>query len=121
MCFFLLRLSLVLIFLFLFPQLLVGERSSVDECGCDDDEICLVRLLLSNTKLRVNANGTLFAEFQSFLGAFQGDCLSGYLAGTALREAAMSQPNLPITKIGLPLVTLSMLTTLTSMMRMKKT
>ena len=33
------------------------------ECGCDDDEICLVRLLLSNTKLRVNVNGTLSAKF----------------------------------------------------------
>ena len=85
------------------------------ECGCDDDEIRLVRLLLSNTKLKVNVNGTLSAEFQSFLGAFQGDCLSGclftlVLAG-ALRdlrnrlEAAMNRPNPPITDIGLPLDT----------------
>ena len=85
------------------------------ECGCDDDEIRLVRLLLSNTKLRVNVNGTLSAEFQSFLGAFQGDCLSGclftlVLAG-ALRdlrirlETAMNRPNPPITEIGLPLDT----------------
>ena len=85
------------------------------ECGCDDDEIRLVRLLLSNTKLRVNVNGTLSAEFQSFLGAFQGDCLSGclftlVLAG-ALRdlrtrlETAMDRPNPPITEVGLPLDT----------------
>ena len=83
------------------------------ECGCDDDEIRLVRLLLSNTKLKVNINGTLSAEFLSFLGAFQGDCLSGclftlVLAG-ALRdlrnrlESAMNRPNPPITDIGLPL------------------
>ncbi|XP_063687758.1 uncharacterized protein LOC134821025 [Bolinopsis microptera] len=83
------------------------------ECGCDDDEVRLVRLLLSNTKLKVNINGTLSAEFQSFLGAFQGDCLSGclftlVLAG-ALRdlrnrlETAMNRPNPPITDIGLPL------------------
>ena len=49
------------------------------ECECDDDEIGLVRLLLFNTKLRVNVNGTLSEEFQGFLGAFQGDCLSGWL------------------------------------------
>ena len=83
------------------------------ECGCDDDEVRLVRLLLSNTKLKVNINGTLSAEFQSFLGAFQGDCLSGclftlVLAG-ALRdlrnrlETATNRPNPPITDIGLPL------------------
>ena len=83
------------------------------ECGCDDDEVRLVRLLLFNTKLKVNVNGTLSAEFQSFLGAFQGDCLSGclftlVLAG-ALRdlrnrlETAMNRPNPPITDIGLPL------------------
>ena len=85
------------------------------ECGCDEDEIRLVRLLLSNTKLRVNVNGSLSAEFQSFLGAFQGDCLSGclftlVLAG-ALRDlrnrltTSMNRPNPPITDIGLPLDT----------------
>ena len=85
------------------------------KCGCNDDEIRLVRLLLSNTKLRVNVNGTLSAEFLSFLGAFQGDCLSGclftlVLAG-ALCElrlmlvAKLGRPNPPITDIGLPLDT----------------
>ena len=85
------------------------------ECGCDEDEIRLARLLLSNTKLRVNVNGSLYAEFQSFLGAFQGDCLSGclftlVLAG-ALRDlrnrllTSMNRRNPPITDIGLPLDT----------------
>ena len=56
------------------------RRSSILEllvkCGCNDDEIRLVRLLLSNTKIKINVNGTLSVEFLSLLGAFQGDCLS---------------------------------------------
>ena len=43
----------------------------------NEDEIRLVRLLLSNTVVRVNVNGTLSAQFLSLLDAFQGDCLSG--------------------------------------------
>jgi len=93
------------------------RRTSILEllvkCGCNDDEIRLVRLLLSNTKLRVNVNGTLSTEFLSLLGAFQGDCLSGclftlVLAG-ALCElradlaATMSRPDPPISSQGLPL------------------
>ena len=49
------------------------------EYGCNDDEIRLVRLLRSTTMIRVNVNGTLSAQFQSLLGSFQGDCLSGFL------------------------------------------
>ncbi|KAL5248714.1 hypothetical protein ACHWQZ_G017784 [Mnemiopsis leidyi] len=64
------------------------------ECGCDDDEIRLVRLLLSNTKLKVNVNGTLSAEFQSFLGAFQGDCLSGCLFTLVLAGALRDLRNM---------------------------
>ena len=95
------------------------RRSSILEllarCGCDDDEIRLVRLLLANTKLRVNVNGTMSAEFQSFLGAFQGDCLSGCLFTLVLAGAlcdlrtqltvAIDRPNPPITNIGFPLDT----------------
>ena len=87
------------------------------EAGCEEDEIRLVRLLLSNTKLRVKVNGTctLSLEFQSLLGAFQGDCLSGclftlVLAG-ALNELRVTlsvqigRPNPPLSSIGLPLDT----------------
>ena len=85
------------------------------ECGCVDDEIRLVRLLLFNTKLKVDVKGTLSAEFRSFLGAFQGDYLSGCLftlvLAEALRdlrnrlEAAMNRTNPPISEIGLTLDT----------------
>ena len=92
------------------------RRSSILDllvkCGCNDDEIRLVRLLLSNTRIRVNVNGTLSVEFLSLLGAFQGDCLSGclftlVLAGALceLREhlaVTMERPNPPITVDGFP-------------------
>ena len=95
------------------------RRTSILEllvkCGCDDDEIRLVRLLLSNTKLRVNVNGTMSMEFQSFLGAFQGDCLSGCLFTLVLAGALcdlraqlvveIDRPNPPITELGFPLDT----------------
>ncbi len=95
------------------------RRSSILEllvkCGCDADEIRLVRLLLSNTKLRIKVNGTLSAEFESFLGAFQGDCLSGCLFTLVLAGAlnelrltlavTISRPNPPISDLGLPLDT----------------
>ena len=56
------------------------------DAGCNDDGVRLVRYLLSNTKLTVRVNSTTSAEFESSLGAFQGDSLSGklftlYLAG----------------------------------------
>ena len=93
------------------------RRTSILEllvaCGCNDDEIRLVRLLLSNTKLRVKINGTLSTEFLSLLGAFQGDCLSGCLFTLVLAgalcdlrltlSASMGRPNPPITSLGLPL------------------
>ena len=43
----------------------------------NEDEIRVVRLLLSNTVLRVNVNGTLSAQFLCLLNAFQGDCHLG--------------------------------------------
>ena len=95
------------------------RRSSIlellAECGCTDDEIRLVRLLLSNTKLRVNVNGTMSFEFQSTLGAFQGDCLSGCLFTLVLAGALhelrlllvvkLDRPPLPIADSGFPLDT----------------
>ena len=95
------------------------HRTSILEllvaCGCTDDETRLVRLLLSNTKLRVRVNGTLSTEFQSSLGAFQGDCLSGCLFTLVLAGAlcdlrtqlstTMNRPNPPLTCQGFPLDT----------------
>ena len=49
-------------------------------CGCTEDELRIVRLLLSNTKLRVKVNGVLSAEFLSLLGAFRWP--SGVVAST---------------------------------------
>ena len=45
------------------------------DAGCTDDEVRLVRYLLSNTKLRVRVNNDMSVEFESSLGAFQGDSL----------------------------------------------
>ena len=92
----------------------------------------LVRLLLSNTILRVNVNGTMSVEFQSLLGAFQGDCLSGCLFTLVLAGALcdlriqlvidIDRPNPPITELlnlDFPW-TLSMLLMSTSMIRGRK-
>ena len=43
--------------------------------------------MLSHTVLKVNVNGTLSFEFESTLGAFQGDCLSGDLFTITLAAA----------------------------------
>jgi hypothetical protein len=49
------------------------------KAGCTEDEIKLVRYLLSNTKLQVRIKNELSEEFESTIGAFQGDSLSGKL------------------------------------------
>ena len=66
--------------------------------------------MLSNSKLRVYVNGTISLEFQSFLGAFQGDRLSGCLFTLVLAGALcelrvklvveIDWPNPPITELG---------------------
>ena len=53
--------------------------SLLSDAGCTKDEIRLVRVLLANTKIRIRVNATLSDEFESFIGAFQGDALSGSL------------------------------------------
>ena len=64
------------------------------ECGCDDDEVRLVRLLLSDTKLRVNFNDTVSLEFQSFLGAFwEIVCQGAYLPLCWLVPSVISESN----------------------------
>ena len=83
------------------------------KCGCTEDEVRLVRLLLSNTKIRIRINNILSVEFQSLIGAFQGDCLSGILFTLVLAgalcelrvtlESSLGRPNPPITDLGFPL------------------
>ena len=59
------------------------KRSTIlrllEDAGCAEDDIRLVRLLLSNTKIRVRVNNATSAEFISTNGSFQGDSLSGIL------------------------------------------
>ena len=89
------------------------KRSTIlrllDDAGCTSDDIRLVRLLLSNTKVRVRVNKSLSAEFVSSVGAFQGDSLSGGLFTLSLAgalnhlRAVSGRPNPPVADIGLPL------------------
>ena len=81
------------------------------DAGCSEDDIRLVRYLLSNTKLRIKINGTTSIEFEVTIGAYQGDSLSGslftlYLAGALYHFRAVVsslRPNPPITVSLLPL------------------
>ena len=81
------------------------------DAGCSEDDIRLVRYLLSNTKLRIKINQTISGDFEVSIGAFQGDSLSGnlftlYLAGALyyLRAVVSSlRPNPPIAASLLPL------------------
>ena len=49
------------------------------DAGCTEDEVRLVRLLLSNTKLHVRVGKSKSTVFISLSGAFQGDSLSGVI------------------------------------------
>ena len=53
--------------------------SLLSDAGCSEDDIRLVRFLLSNTILKVRVNSCMSVEFVTTLGAFQGDSLSGCL------------------------------------------
>ena len=85
------------------------------KCGCDDENVRLARPLLSHTNLRVNLNNAMSFEFKSFVGAFQGNCLSGCLFTLVQADALfdhriklffeIDRPNLSITELGLPLDT----------------
>ena len=81
------------------------------DAGCAEDDIRLVRFLLSNTKLKVKVNNSLSAEFESTNGAFQGDSLSGTLFTLTLAGAlnyvrasiVEYRPNPPISDTLMPL------------------
>ena len=81
----------------------------LEDAGCSNDSFRLSRFLLSNTKLRIKINGKLSSEFESVVGSFQGDCLSGLyftltLAG-GLRHlrAVCTRPNPPIATNCMPI------------------
>ena len=57
------------------------------DVGCSEDDVRLVRFLLSNTKLKIRVNSSCSVEFISTLGAFQGDSLSGCLFTLVLAGA----------------------------------
>ena len=90
------------------------KRSTIlrllEDAGCSQDDVRLVRLLLANTTVRVRVNGVKSTVFISTKGAFQGDSLSGNLftltlAGSLnhLRVVFTARPQLPIARNGMPI------------------
>ena len=67
------------------------QRSTIinllKDAGCSEDEIRLVRFLLSNTVIKIRVNSAYSAEFIITLGSFQGDSLSGCLFTLVLAGA----------------------------------
>ena len=57
------------------------------DAGCTEDEVRLVRFLLSNTVVKIRVNSTYSVEFITTLGSFQGDSLSGCLFTLVLAGA----------------------------------
>ena len=82
----------------------------LQDAGCSEDDIRLVRFMLADTKLRVKVEDCLSEEFDVTIGAFQGDSLSGilftlYLAGALNHLRAVTsnhRPNPPIQDNFLP-------------------
>ena len=78
-----------------------------DAC-CSEDDIRFVQYLLSNTFLRVPVNSSLSEEFESLLGAFQGDTLSGklftFILAAALHHLRVVSgiANPPVSELGFP-------------------
>ena len=79
------------------------------DAGASEDDVRIVQYLLSNTKLRVRVNSTFSEVFETLLGAFQGDSLSGKLFTLILAaalhhlRAVSNSPNPPISSFGLPM------------------
>jgi hypothetical protein len=81
----------------------------LEDAGCLEDNIRLVKYLLSYTFNRVRVNSSLSVEFESLLGAFQGDSSSGklftpFLTSHALHQlrAASCRPDPPVSELGFP-------------------
>ncbi|KAL5247848.1 hypothetical protein ACHWQZ_G019665 [Mnemiopsis leidyi] len=79
------------------------------DAGCSEDEIRLVRFLLSNIKIKVKVNSEISIEFESSIGGPQRDSLSGkfftlYLAAALYHLRAVThRPTPPIEETGMPL------------------
>ena len=67
------------------------QRSTVlnllKDAGCSEDDIRLVRFLLSNTLIKIRIDKTYSVVFETTLGSFQGDSLSGCLFTLVLAGA----------------------------------
>lgn len=90
------------------------KRSTIlrllEDAGCSEDDVRLVRLLLADTTIKVRVNSETSVEFISTNGSFQGDSLSGALFTLTLagglnhvRAILPERPNPPISDTGLPL------------------
>ncbi|KAI8519244.1 hypothetical protein Bbelb_025010 [Branchiostoma belcheri] len=81
----------------------------LDQAGCNNDELRLVRLLLSGTKLKVRVRSTHSADFETSIGSPQGDSLSPVLFTCYLVAAletvrrSSARPNQPVSELGMPL------------------
>ncbi|KAI8483691.1 hypothetical protein Bbelb_386290 [Branchiostoma belcheri] len=81
----------------------------LDQAGCNNDELRLVRLLLSGTKLKVRVRSTHSADFETSIGSPQGDSLSPVLFTCYLSAAletvrrSSARPNPPVSELGMPL------------------
>ena len=79
------------------------------DAGCSEDDIRLVRFLLSNIKIRVKVESEVSIEFESSVGGPQGDSLSGkfftlYLAAALYHlRAITNRPTPPIADTGMPM------------------
>ena len=81
----------------------------LEDAGCSNDDIRIVRFLLSNTKLKVKINKAVSEALESNMGSFEGDSLSGkiftlVLAGALnnLTAKLTTRPNPPISQNGMP-------------------
>ena len=90
------------------------KRSTIlrllEDAGCSEDDVRLIRLLLADTTIKVRVNSETSAEFISTNGSFQGDSLSGALFTLTLagglnqvRAVVPERPNPPISDTGMPL------------------
>ena len=67
------------------------QRSTIlnllHDAGCSEDDVRLVRFLLSKTMIKVCVDKTYSVQFETTLGSFQGDSLSGCLFSLVLAGA----------------------------------
>ena len=78
------------------------------DAGCSEDDIKLVKMLLTNTTLKIKVEKTLSGWFATTFGSFKGDSLSSklftlYLAGALNHlRAKLNRENPPITDMHFP-------------------